>query len=111
MAGAWEFPGGKLESGEEPLAGLKRELAEEVGIEVTAAEPLVEQNFQYPDRAVRLDVWWVLSYTGRVRSCEGQRLSWVETAELARADLLPADVPIVAAVRERLAGHRLAERE
>jgi 8-oxo-dGTP diphosphatase len=104
MAGAWEFPGGKLETGEAPLAGLRRELAEELGIRVYDAEPLLERRFQYPDRAVRLDVWWVLSYEGRARPCEGQQLSWVDAEALSDRDMLPADGPIVAAVRERLAG-------
>jgi 8-oxo-dGTP diphosphatase len=102
MAGSWEFPGGKLESGESPLAGLKRELAEELGIEVQAAESFVEQEYQYPDRHVRLDVWWVLAYQGRAESLEGQSLRWVDIDELDAAPLLPADAPIVAAIRERL---------
>jgi len=103
MAGSWEFPGGKLNPGESPLAGLKRELAEELGIEVERAEPFVEQVFQYPDRKVRLDVWWVLIYAGEAESREGQVLRWVDPAELSETPLLPADAPIVDAIRERLA--------
>jgi len=104
MAGAWEFPGGKLEQGEAPLAGLKRELGEELGIGVTDAEPFVEQRFAYPDRAIRLDVWWVLAYSGSARALDGQTLSWVDAAALAGAPMLPADAPVVAAVCARLAG-------
>jgi len=103
MAGAWEFPGGKLESGEAPRAGLERELAEELGIIVTGAEPLTEQLYRYPDLTVRLDVWWVLTYEGHVRAREGQDLCWVRAEALAGIDMLPADAPIVAAVRARLA--------
>jgi 8-oxo-dGTP diphosphatase len=102
MAGSWEFPGGKLESGESPLAGLKRELGEELGIRIQAAEAFVEQRFEYPDRHVRLDVWWVLTYQGQAESREGQQLRWVDVAELDAVSLLPADAPIVAAIRERL---------
>jgi len=103
MAGAWEFPGGKLHPGEAPMAGLRRELEEEIGIVVESAEPLLEQRFSYPDRTVRLDVWWVLSYRGRAEPREGQELNWVAADALAAVDLLPADAPIVAAVVERLA--------
>lgn len=102
MAGSWEFPGGKLDQGEPPVEGLRRELDEEVGIRVETAEPLLEQRYRYPERDVRLDVWWVLSYSGEVRPREGQALRWVEVEELAGVDLLPADAPIVAAIRERL---------
>ncbi|HUF74312.1 MAG TPA: NUDIX domain-containing protein [Gammaproteobacteria bacterium] len=103
MAGFWEFPGGKLLTGEPPLAGLKRELYEELGIVVGAAEPFLEQTHRYPERAVKLDIWWILDYAGEARSREGQRLRWVDGDELAEAPLLPADAPIVAAVRKRLA--------
>jgi 8-oxo-dGTP diphosphatase len=103
MAGFWEFPGGKLMPGEAPLAGLRRELHEELGIVVAAAEPFFEQHHRYPERAVRLDIWWVLDYSGEARPREGQRLRWVDAAALAEAPLLPADAPVVDAVRRRLA--------
>jgi len=103
MAGFWEFPGGKLLASEPPLAGLRRELYEELGIVVGAAEPLLAQTHRYPERVVRLDIWWILDYAGEARPREGQRLRWVDVDELAEAPLLPADTPIVAAVRQRLA--------
>jgi 8-oxo-dGTP diphosphatase len=103
MAGQWEFPGGKLKSSEAPFAGLKRELAEELGIQVEAAESFIEHSFQYPDRHVRLDVWWVLEYAGKPESREGQALRWVDVAELDAVPLLPADAPIVAAICRRCA--------
>lgn len=102
MAGHWEFPGGKLRAGETPLAGLKRELLEEIGIIAGPAEPFLELTHRYPERTVRLDIWWVLGYEGEARACEGQALRWVDLDELAAAPLLPADAPIVASIRERL---------
>jgi 8-oxo-dGTP diphosphatase len=101
MAGFWEFPGGKLMAGELPFAGLQRELGEELGIEVVAAEPFFRHSHRYPDRHVRLDVWWVLDYAGQPESREGQSLRWVEVGDLDREALLPADEPIVAAIRQR----------
>ena len=103
MAGAWEFPGGKLESGELPFDGLRRELMEELGIHVESAEPFLEQSHRYPDRKVRLEVWWVDSFEGEARALEGQALRWVGPTELETVPLLPADAPIVAAIRTRLA--------
>jgi 8-oxo-dGTP diphosphatase len=102
MAGAWEFPGGKLLSDEDPLEGLRRELEEELGIRVDQADPFLEQRHRYPDREVRLDVWWVRSFAGQARPLEGQALRWVEAPELDTVPLLPADAPIVAAIRKRL---------
>jgi 8-oxo-dGTP diphosphatase len=98
MAGAWEFPGGKVGSGEEPLVALHRELHEELGIEVTAAEPLLTLEHDYPEKRVKLDVWRVLAYDGTPEPRERQVLRWVATAELAEAGLLPADRPIVDAL-------------
>jgi 8-oxo-dGTP diphosphatase len=102
MAGSWEFPGGKLMPGEPPLDGLKRELAEELGVLVEEAEPFLEHAFRYPDRLVRLDVWWIRRFSGRAVSCEGQALCWCDAEALSAAAMLPADVPLVAAVIERL---------
>jgi len=102
MAGAWEFPGGKLGPEEPPLAGLQRELAEELGIRVLDAEPFIKHDFRYPDRFVRLDVWWVRRFSGSAVAREGQLLRWCDAGELAAAEMLPADAPLVAAVIERL---------
>jgi 8-oxo-dGTP diphosphatase len=99
LAGFWEFPGGKSADGEAPLAALRRELDEELGIELRAAEPFIELVHDYPDKRVRLDVWRVLEFTGEPSPREGQRLRWVTLEELAAVRLLPADGPIVAALR------------
>jgi len=101
MAGRWEFPGGKLEPGEAPGDGLRRELAEELGLQVLAAEPLLQLSHRYPDRHVHLDVWLVSRSEGVPRSLEGQALQWVDVAGLRRVNLLEADTPII----EALASH------
>ena len=104
LAGGWEFPGGKLEAGEERLAGLARELREEIGIAIAAPRPLIRVRHAYPTREILLDVWVVRRYTGEPRGLEGQALRWCPQQDLASADLLPADEPVVAALRlpERL---------
>ncbi len=99
MAGRWEFPGGKLTVGEDPLTGLKRELAEELGVEVRQARPLIRLRHDYPDRRVLLDVWQVTAYDGEPRALEAQALAWALPDELPRHDLLEADRAIVTALR------------
>ena len=95
LAGSWEFPGGKQQPGEAPLAALKRELDEELGIEVLEAEPVLVLEHDYPDKRVRLDVWHVRRYRGEARALEGQPLRWVTVAECRDLPFLPADWPIV----------------
>jgi 8-oxo-dGTP diphosphatase len=99
MAGGWEFPGGKVLDGETVLEALKRELREEIGIELLRAEPLVcypheYHPHEYPERAVLLDVWRVLDYQGEPRALEGQPLRWESIDRLMAAGLLEADRPI-----------------
>jgi 8-oxo-dGTP diphosphatase len=99
MAGAWEFPGGKLAVGEDRLAGLGRELHEELGIHVDAARPLIRYRHRYADFTVDLDVWRVAKWRGTPQSCEGQALAWHLPEELSAIGLLPADEPVVRAIR------------
>jgi 8-oxo-dGTP diphosphatase len=96
LAGSWEFPGGKRQPGETPLAALKRELDEELGIDVLEAEPVLVLVHDYPDKQVRLDVWHVRRYSGSAAAREGQPLRWVTVAECRELALLEADWPIVA---------------
>ena len=98
LAGGWEFPGGKLDVGEDRVAGLSRELREELGVEVTQARPLIQLRHRYPDRDVLLDVWRVESFVGEPRGLDGQALRWCPPAALPDAQLLPADRPVVTAL-------------
>ena len=91
MGGAWEFPGGKIDTGETPLQGLVRELQEELSVTVRYARHLVHYSHDYPDRRVHLYVWKVLDWSDAPRGIEGQALQWVLPAELMQAGLLPAD--------------------
>jgi 8-oxo-dGTP diphosphatase len=99
MAGRWEFPGGKLAAGEEPFDGLKRELAEELGVSVRAARPLIRLRHDYPDRRVLLDVWQVTDYEGEPQALDAQALAWAKPDDLPQHDLLEANRAIVTALR------------
>ena len=100
MAGYWEFPGGKRDEGETPVAALRRELAEELGIEVVDASHLIELVHEYAEKRVRLDVWRIERYDGVPQGLERQPLRWVALDELLEIGLLPADAPIVDALRK-----------
>ena len=65
LAGLWEFPGGKLEAGEIPLDALKRELQEELGIQVIQAEPIKQIPYDYTEKKVLLDFWQVNQFVGQ----------------------------------------------
>ncbi|OAI24368.1 Nudix family hydrolase [Methylomonas koyamae] len=99
QGGLWEFPGGKLEPGEPVLQALVRELREEVGIRVAAAEPLIKIHHDYGDRRVLLDVWNVNSFSGEARPCEGQAMQWVNAGQLSDFAFPAANLPIIAAAR------------
>jgi mutator protein MutT len=99
LAGGWEFPGGKLKPGEERLAGLARELLEEIGITIANPRPLMRIRHSYSYGDVLLDIWVVRSYSGQPQGLDDQALRWCTQEQLATADLLPADRPIVAALR------------
>lgn len=99
LAGYWEFPGGKREPGEAAFTALRRELEEELGIALEHAHRLLQISHAYPELTVDLDVWRVVRFSGEPIAREGQRLSWVTADELADVNLLPADIPIVAALK------------
>jgi 8-oxo-dGTP diphosphatase len=104
LAGGWEFPGGKLRPGEDRRVGLTRELREEIGIELSTPRPLLRLRHSYPFGQVSLDVWVVRHYLGEPQALDGQALRWCTQSELESTELLPADKPVVAALRlpERL---------
>ena len=97
--GLWEFPGGKIAPGESAADALTRELAEELGIRVTDSRPLMDLYHEYPDRTVQLEFFVVSAWQGDPVGLEGQQLRWVRAAELEAAELLPADAPVVTALR------------
>jgi 8-oxo-dGTP diphosphatase len=99
MAGAWEFPGGKLRPGEGRLDGLARELEEELGVQLDSARPLIRYRHRYPDLEVDLDAWLVTSWQGAPRGLEGQAIGWRAPEELFGIGLLLADEAIVLAIQ------------
>jgi 8-oxo-dGTP diphosphatase len=101
----WEFPGGKLEASESRFQGLKRELQEEIGIEVFAALPIMSVRHRYPDKSVFLDVWEIRAYDGEPKGCEGQEGRWIDLDKLEFEQFPEADWPVLQALG--LPGHLL----
>jgi 8-oxo-dGTP diphosphatase len=101
LAGRWEFPGGKVHADEEPESALARELREELGIEMHAAERLMRYAVDYPERRIWLDMWIVTAWSGSPVGLDGQACKWVAPADLPAEDILEADQPIVAALATR----------
>ncbi len=95
----WEFPGGKIESGETPREALVRELQEEIGIVTRQARPLILFTHAYRERIVTLHTWLITRWDHEPEAREAQRFSWQRPDALHGLDVLPTVDPILRALR------------
>ena len=104
LAGLWEFPGGKLDEGETPEAALIRELREELSIETreSCLSPLFFASHSYPKFHLLMPLYICRKWEGRAEPREGQALAWVRPEKLADYPMPPADVPLIALLRDFL---------
>jgi 8-oxo-dGTP diphosphatase len=93
--GLWEFPGGKRDESETPERALGRELAEELGIQITKYRQLASVDHDYVDRLVHIDFFLVTQWCGEVKAMDGQALRWVLPREIDKTEVLAADVDVV----------------
>ncbi|MCZ8208379.1 MAG: (deoxy)nucleoside triphosphate pyrophosphohydrolase [Hyphomonadaceae bacterium] len=110
LAGLWEFPGGKIESGENPEAALCRELAEELGLDVDPKDlkPLTFASHAYADFHLLMPLWTARRWYGDPMGQEGQQLAWVQPEDLNSYPMPEADIPLVSILREHLEQSRLS---
>jgi 8-oxo-dGTP diphosphatase len=102
QGGLWEFPGGKIESGESDFQGLARELAEEVGLNVIATEALTAIKHDYGDKIVDLRFILVKEFSGEAQGKEGQEIKWISIDDLPQYSFPAANTLIIPLLIERL---------
>ena len=104
MEGLWEFPGGKIESGETPEDALVRELYEELGIETWSSclAPLTFASHGYSDFHLLMPLFACRKWDGTPTPKEGQNLKWVDVKNLKDFPMPPADIPLIAVLRDWL---------
>jgi 8-oxo-dGTP diphosphatase len=101
LAGRWEFPGGKLAANETPAEALRRELREELGIELDAFEWMLDIDNAPDQKPLTLHCFVVTDYRGEPQPLDGQGLKWVSIDELHAEDILEADQPFIEALQRR----------
>lgn len=102
--GLWEFPGGKIDADETPDMALKRELREELGIEIGSFRHMLQVSHDYDDRCVKIDFFLVNDWLGEPSGLQGQKLKWIHVDVLDERMLLPADGPVLIELSKQTSG-------
>ena len=93
--GGWEFPGGKIESGETPQEALKREIIEELDTEVSVGELMDTVEYNYPQFHLSMDCFWCQIVRGNLVLKEHEAARWLTKDELNNVEWLPADITLI----------------
>jgi 8-oxo-dGTP diphosphatase len=95
----WEFPGGKVEQGENVFAALQRELKEELALNIYSARSYLQIRHCYPDKNIFLDIFKVTDFSGQARGCEGQEVRWITLDQIENFEFPKANTKIVKALK------------
>lgn len=101
LPGKWEFPGGKIEPNESPEECLKREIKEELSLEIGISERLTPVLHHYSDKSIQLFPFVACWKAGEIHLAEHAQFGWIEEKDLFSLDWAPADIPIVHELQEK----------
>ena len=99
LAGFWEFPGGKLEENETPEDCLRREILEELGINIKVLSHFMDSIFHYPEKSICLMAYYCEFIEGEIILTDHDKAEWIALNEFGKYEFAPADKPIVAALK------------
>jgi 8-oxo-dGTP diphosphatase len=100
LGGLWEFPGGKIERGESPESCLRRELREEIGIEITEPVRFQVIPHDYPDKKIELHFFFCTIESGQAQALECDEIRWVTPQEMSGLEFPPADRSLIEALQQ-----------